>query len=313
MNGNKYKKVVSVSLGSSKRNHEANIVINGKHIEIIRLGTDGNLDKAKEIFEKLDGKVDAFGLGGTDIGLMIANKWFPLHSVLGIIKNVKKTPIVDGTGLKTLLEKNVASILLQHIKENNPLINKKVLIMSGCDRWGLQKSFLNEGFTNNYGDLIFGLNIPILLKSERQVKNFASILLPIVSRLPFRWLYPLGDKQFSNTPRAAKLFSTASIIAGDRHYIMKYMPPRLDGKIIVTNTTTPDDMELFAKAGVHSVLTTTPILNGRSFGTNVMEAALIAASEYNETINYRKPTNYFNFLESYLATTEVKPQFTLMK
>ena len=56
------------------------------------------------------------------------------------------------------------------------------------------------------------------------------------------------------------------------------MPEKLDGKIIATNTTTPDDVDLFRTAGVKYLVTTTPVLDGRSFGTNMMEAALIAAS-----------------------------------
>jgi hypothetical protein len=37
-------------------------------------------------------------------------------------------------------------------------------------------------------------------------------------------------------------------------------------------------VELFRQAGVKYLVTTTPNLNGRTFGTNMMEAALIAAS-----------------------------------
>ena len=52
----------------------------------------------------------------------------------------------------------------------------------------------------------------------------------------------------------------------------------MPGKVVVTNTTTPEDVELFRKAGVKYLVTTTPVLDGRSFGTNVMEAALVAIS-----------------------------------
>ena len=57
------------------------------------------------------------------------------------------------------------------------------------------------------------------------------------------------------------------------------MPEDLDGKIIVTNTTTEEDMELLSRRNVKLLCTTTPRLNGRSFGTNVMEATLTALAE----------------------------------
>ena len=56
------------------------------------------------------------------------------------------------------------------------------------------------------------------------------------------------------------------------------MPDRLDGKVIATNTTTQADIEIFRASGVKYLVTSTPVLEGRSFGTNLMEAALIAAS-----------------------------------
>jgi hypothetical protein len=37
-------------------------------------------------------------------------------------------------------------------------------------------------------------------------------------------------------------------------------------------------VEAFRKAGVKYLVTTTPVLEGRSFGTNMMEAALVAIS-----------------------------------
>ena len=39
----------------------------------------------------------------------------------------------------------------------------------------------------------------------------------------------------------------------------KYMPPHLNGKTVVTNTTTDDDIALLKERGVNTVITTTPI------------------------------------------------------
>jgi hypothetical protein len=56
------------------------------------------------------------------------------------------------------------------------------------------------------------------------------------------------------------------------------MPDDMQGKVVVTNTTTQEDTELFRRCGVKYLITTTPVLEGRSFGTNMMESALIAIS-----------------------------------
>ena len=56
------------------------------------------------------------------------------------------------------------------------------------------------------------------------------------------------------------------------------MPDQLPGKVVATNTTTPEDVELFRQVGIKYLVTSTPVLDGRSFGTNMMEAAMIAAA-----------------------------------
>jgi hypothetical protein len=62
------------------------------------------------------------------------------------------------------------------------------------------------------------------------------------------------------------------------HYLKRYMPEHISGKVIATNTTTPADVELFRQAGVKYLVTSTPVFEGRSFGTNMLEAALVAVA-----------------------------------
>ena len=68
----------------------------------------------------------------------------------------------------------------------------------------------------------------------------------------------------------------AVMAAGGLWY--SFLQSDMQGKVIVTNTTTPEDVALFKKCGVKYLVTTTPVLDGRSFGTNMMEAALVAVS-----------------------------------
>jgi hypothetical protein len=111
------------------------------------------------------------------------------------------------------------------------------------------------------------------------LRTLATLLIPIVTRFfPFEWIYPTGEKQEIREPKYVKWYEWATVITGDCHYIKKHMPDNMQGKVIVTNTTTPEDVTLFKKCGVKYLVTTTPVLEGRSFGTNMMEAALVAVS-----------------------------------
>ena len=60
--------VVSVSLGSSRRNHRTETTLLGHPITLERIGTDGDQKKARQLYLEMDGKVDAFGAGVQVLG-----------------------------------------------------------------------------------------------------------------------------------------------------------------------------------------------------------------------------------------------------
>jgi hypothetical protein len=288
------KRAVSISIGSSKRNKAVEITLLGEPVSIERIGTDGDMEAAALKFKELDGTVDAFGVGGGDLGLLVDGKWYQLHSVKPMVRFIKKTPVVDGSGLRNTLENKAAPFIKAELGDYINKMGNKAFIMTGADRWGLTRSFLDSGFECVFGDMMFSLDIPIALHTAEQIKFMAALLLPIATRLPFEWIYPVGEKQEERKPKYPKYFNWATVVAGDCHYIKRYMPDNMQGKIVVTNTTTPEDVDLFRKSGVKYLITTTPVLEGRSFGTNMMEAALVAISgkgrplsldEYNELLD----------------------------
>jgi hypothetical protein len=152
------------------------------------------------------------------------------------------------------------------------------MVVTAVDRWGMARSFVEAGYECTFGDMMFALSLPVPLHTLRSLKILAALLMPVAGRLPFHWVYPTGEKQEKREPKWERWYRWATVIAGDAHYIKRHMPERLEGKVLATNTTTPEDVDLFRRAGVKALVTSTPVLEGRSFGTNMMEAGLIAAS-----------------------------------
>ena len=299
------KRAVSISIGSSKRNKAVEVQLLDQNVQIERIGTDWDMEKAAQLYKELDGKVDAFGVGGADLGVMVDKKWYPLYSVQKMVRYVKETPIVDGAGLKNTLENRLAPFIETKIGEYVNTVGKKALITAGVDRWGMTSSFVNADYECVFGDLMFALKIPIALHSVSSLKTLAAILMPIAGRLPFEWIYPTGEKQEKRTHKWENYYNWATVLAGDCHYIKRYMPGDIKGKIVATNTTTPEDVELFRQAGVKYLVTSTPVLEGRSFGTNMMEAALIAVSGKG-----RKLTN--DELNQLLDQLDFEPQLQVL-
>jgi len=303
------KEALSISIGSPRRDKSVIVKLLGQDVHIQRIGTNGDMEAARHLFRDNDERVDAFGVGGTDLGLFVDDRWYPLHSILPMVSDVKRSPVVDGCGLKNTLETQSALVLEDALSDYLDQIGRKTLIMTAVDRYGLLRAFVDAGYDCLFGD---SLGLPLPIRHERGVKTLAALLIPLVSRLPFNWIYPVGEKQHENHPRYQWAFNWASVIAGDCHYISQFMPSQLEGKIIVTNTTTPEDIKRFREAGVKYLMTTTPVYEGRSFGTNMMEAGLLAASGYREKVDYSNHKDYFKMIGELVNAAQLKPQLQVL-
>lgn len=287
------KNIISVSIGSSKRDHTVEIEVLGEKIKLERRGTDGSMEKAIELIKELDGKVDAIGLGGIDLYLYAGGRRYIIKDALKLKNAAKITPVVDGSGLKNTLERDVIKYLEKETEIIRP--GRKVLLVSAVDRFGMAEALIEAKCDVIFGDFIFSLHLPIPLKTLKSVSIAARILLPILTKLPFNILYPTGEKQEKVEPKYNKYYQWAEIIAGDFHFIKRHLPEDVKGKIIITNTTTSEDVRLLRSRGIDILVTTTPELEGRSFGTNVMEAMVVSLISKNpEEI---KPEEYLQTLK----------------
>jgi len=268
------KRAVSISLGSSKRDKSVTIKLKDQEILVERIGTDGDIEKARQLYLDLDGKVDAFGVGGVDLYLRLDEREYPLRAALKLVEGVTQTPLCDGRGLKHTLERRVFELAKPQLGDVH---FKQGFVPVAVDRQGLAEAVAEVSEKIVIGDLMVALGVPIPIYGIPAFKRVARIMLPIVSYFPMSMLF-YGSDGAEQEPKYVKYFEGSDLIAGDFLFMRKYMPERMDGKTVVTNTTTEENIELLKSRGVKTVITTTPRYEGRSFGTNMMEAALTAFS-----------------------------------
>ncbi len=295
------KRVVSVSLGSASRDHRSWVELLGERFDLERIGMDGSIDRAAAKLRELDGTVDAIGLGGIDVYLYAGKQRFALRDGLRLLGAVKTTPVVDGSGLKNTLEREAVRYLrdVLHV----PLAGAKVLMVSALDRFGMAQAFVEYGADVLFGDFIFALDLDKPVRGLAEFELLAQRYLPDACKLPFQFFYPTGKKQDRPPqPKYPQYYAEASIIAGDFHFMRQFMPQRLDGKLVLTNTVTQGDIDELRSRGVARLVTTTPDFGGRSFGTNVVEAALVAA------LGKRWPDVTAEDYANLLARMELRPR-----
>ena len=295
----KQKHVVSVSIGSSQRDSRIETTLLGHPILMERRGTNGSINAAINLIQELDGHIDAFGLGGLDLYVQARNKRYYFRDSKRISQHAKQTPIVCGAGLKNTLER----LIVEQLESVVHWSGKRVLCVSAVDRFGMAEALVAAGADVTFGDFIFALGVPVRVRRLGTVNVLAQLLMPVITRLPFQWLYPTGTKQ--NSTRSSwreRYFRDAEVIAGDYHFIKRYMPQDLQGKVVLTNTTTQADMDDLQARGVKTLITTTPRYNGRSLSTNLLEASFVAlANKYPLS-----PADYTQLL----AQSQLKPDIT---
>ncbi|MBT3322123.1 MAG: quinate 5-dehydrogenase [Anaerolineae bacterium] len=267
------KYAVSISLGSSSRNKKVEVKFKDETVIIERIGLDGDVAKAKGLYKILDGQVDAFGMGGLDLYLRLEGKEYPLKAALKLVENVKKTPVVDGRGLKHTLERRIFELAAPSLGERPKF--QQAFIPVAVDRIGLATAITELTEKVVFGDLMVALGIPLPVYGLKNFKRVARVMLPFVSHFPISMLY-YGSDGAEQEPKYQKYWEESDLIAGDFLFMRKYMPASIEGKTIITNTTTTQNLLLLRERGARRVITSTPRYDGRSFGTNMMEAALTA-------------------------------------
>jgi hypothetical protein len=288
------KQVVSISIGSSKRDHSVEIDVLGQEVHIWREGTDGDMKEAARRLREYDGTVDAFGMGGIDLFLNAADRTYWFRDAKQFRDAVQVTPLLDGSGLKGAVEGDVVRFMQEDL--GLQVVGKRVLVTSAVDRWGMAMAFADAGCEMTYGDLLYALDIPIMIHKRSALIRACRIMAPIASQLPFKFLYPSEadhTTEVESESKHAQLYRDADIISGDYKFVRKYMPRDMAGKWIVTNTTTPEDVEFLRSVGVELLITSTPRLEGRTFGTNVIEATLVALEGARGSL---KPERYLELL-----------------
>lgn len=290
--GERVKKVVSVSLGTSQRDYTMTLELLGQKIRLQRIGTGGSLQQAGEVLKAFDGQVDVLALGGINIYYQAGQYRFPLREAQKLIALVEHTPVVDGAAIKNVVERQTIKYL--SAQYNWPRADQRVLVVSALDRWGMAEELAAIGCQLTIGDALFALGLPLPFYSLKTFQLVARCTVPLLAKLPIGLLYPLGVKQQINRPKWTKVFKAAQVIAGDFHFMRYNFPLTLPGRDVITSTVTDADRDFLQQRGIKYLVTTSPNFGGRSLGANVLQGLCVALLD--KPPQHVSPTSYVTLL-----------------
>src|SRR6266508_3336375 len=253
------KRIVSISLGASQRDYQFTTTVLGQNVEVRRIGTNGDVARARALVREYDGQVDAIGLAA----------------------GARRTPVVDGGMLKASLERWAVQKTAEIVRG---IFNyRRIMITSGVDRYQLAQALAQYEGELRFADPLVHMGLSFLPppRSLRQLEIYAATVLPFMALLPYRYIHPVARGQEGHSSSAEALFRWADVIAGDFAYIRRFAPRALRGKVIVTDDPSPDEVDDLAARGVATLVTMTPpISDERPFvATDVLEAIVTAVQE----------------------------------
>lgn len=267
------KRVISVSLGASSRDKWAEMEILGERVLLERLGTDGSLRRFERLLRQFSDTADVLCLGGMNLGVHWRGEFYPYTQVQRIVECVENRPVVDGSGLKATLEPLTVQVLAERgLVEYS---ESRCLMAGTLDRYWLARALCDR-----CKEIVFAetLSVPGLkgpMTSMERLDRWAGRLLPILTRLPYRWTHPAGARA-EETRRVSRLVKGCELFAGDFVCLRPFLPEDLSGRVIITNTTTSDDEMMLRSRGLRLLVTSTPVISGRAFATNVMEGVFVS-------------------------------------
>ena len=271
------KTVVSVSLGSSSRDHRAQVDAARRAVRHLAR-RHRRLDRARDrssCTRSTARSTRSASAGSTSI-CTPGRSATRCATACGCWRRSKPTPVADGSGLKNTLER--AAVRVRARRPRLELRGRKVLMVSALDRFGMAQALVDAGADVLFGDFIFALDLD---KPVRDLAEFEAARREVsAGRVQAAVPVLLSDRAANKTGRRSR--NTPSTTTkptsspATTTSCASSCPTGSTAKLILTNTVTENDIAELRARGAAQLVTTTPDFGGRSFGTNVIEAALLA-------------------------------------
>ncbi|MGM0454443.1 MAG: dehydrogenase [Thermodesulfobacteriota bacterium] len=276
------KRVIAISLGSSRYNYEFETEFLGQDFLVKRIGADGDINKAESLLKYWDERGDAIGIGSVRMPYAIGpgRMTDPRYRRIRKISKHLKTPVTLGASLrKVSFEWSIRHL---QYKLGGFFTNARVLVLSGMMDYNLAR-ILSE-FTDNisFADPIIEHGIPKFLYSLKDLERYARGVHEVLNYTPGKRLATstMPVRQW-NQYILRKAMQKNTMIMVPYHDFYDYMGvaglEELGGKTVISATVYDERTEFLKNRGVDMIVDNTPLLLSRVVGVNVLEAMIIAA------------------------------------
>jgi predicted amino acid dehydrogenase len=270
------KKVVTVTLGSSKRDFEFKTEFLGQSFSVRRMGADQDTGKAWELMRRQQATADAIGLGEISDHYQVGLRTVVNKETQRLTNVVTRVPVTTGATLRRLLQVRA----VRHVQKElgHYFNNNLVLFLSGMRNYDMAVAMSDYTKNLSFADALFQTGAPKMLTSLEQLELYAKGSNFMLSGKTGQMLE--GALSGLKNKLVADIVSKSHVIVGTFAEIKAVgNATNLDGKTLITSAVTDERMAYFAKCKVNLVIDVSPMLFPEVVGINTIEAMILAALE----------------------------------
>jgi predicted amino acid dehydrogenase len=268
------KKVVTVSLGSSKQDFSFETDFLGQRFQVKRFGADNDTGKAWELMRRQQANADAVGLGEIGDHYMVGQNTLINKETKRLLNVVTRVPATTGATLRRLLQVRAVRQVQNQI--GSYFNNNIVLFLNGMRNYDMAVAMQDYTPNLQFADALAQTGAPALLSSLTQLELYAKgrdLALPARPGL----LLESALSAFKNNRMAAAVAKAHVVVGTFAELKAVGSPANLEGKTIITSAVDDERLEFFKHCKVNLAIDVSPNLFPRVVGVNVVEAMILAA------------------------------------
>jgi predicted amino acid dehydrogenase len=267
------KKVVGVTMGSSKKDFSFETDFLGQRFKVQRLGADRDNKQAWELLRRQQANADAIGLGEVADHCHVGTTTIVNRETQRLLQVVTRVPVTTGAKLRRLLQVRA----VRHVQKElgHYFNNNLVLFLSGMRNYEIAVALSDYTKNLSFADPVFQAGSPVLLSSLTQLELYAKGNEVMSGRRPWRML----EKSLAGLKnmRVANAVGKSHVIVGNYDEIRAVGSlGNLEGKTLITSAVDDEQFNFYKQCKVNLVIDISPKLFDRVVGISLLEAMILA-------------------------------------
>ena len=270
------KKVVTVTLGSSKQDFEFKTKFLGHSFSVSRMGANQDTGQAWELMRRQQGNFDAIGLGEIPDHYQVGLRTVLNKETQHLLNVVTQVPVTTGATLRRLLQVRAVRYVQKEL--GHYFNNNLVLFLSGMRNYDMAVAMSDYTKNLSFADATFQTGAPTMLTSLEQLELYAKGSQFMLNSKPGEMLE--ATLSGYKNKRVASVVGKSHVIVGTFAEIKAVgNVSNLEGKTLITSAVDDERMAFFTKCKVNLVVDVSPKLFEKVVGINTIEAMILAALE----------------------------------